>query len=655
MRHIGFDRLVLVGSLLLLCVGRAPASVAPGYTLHFQFIRSPQAARQSVDLAARAGAKVVSLVPPAHVWEDPEGLRSLDAALDETRRRGLKVIFSRLDAPATNGITWLFDKALVDLGRMPDGRKTIGLFRAVVGNHPFERWQSDETRYYARRYGRLPNLEAMAVGGMVEPFVSERGSLVQWDEKSGVYEIAQYTPAGLAEWHRWLGNSFHTIDAINLEYRSHFAGIGDVPMPRSSTDERFGRPQPAYFDLVRCINDWFLRQYRENRAIWHRGSRAPFLLQFSGGVSEKIARGRPEFAAFDLPSWIDEADALGMSLYTNAGYDDWAHAIDAGTLQLVAGARSLGKRTIVMESGCEAPTVTLQAHELTFVTRMGLWLDPDAYVYEYFRYARDGWVHPGMMVTPEGACHEPAYTTVAGKLRSLEGFAPAQGEPCFWYLSAPLTAREEGGRPAAQAELAGRVNRAVYQLASYLPCRLLPWRRCDRVPAGALVLLPPGIEEALAPAEARGLARCCRQRGMKVMSTPRTCAALAALAPGLAVRPAALDRLMAETYVENEADDLLALLRLAPEGRRSVDRLPVAPRPGVTWLQSGGDLYVWVEDAKPVVCRPDAMRAAGVARLWLSARKGPAVEALFPRGAKELRVRVPCRQWRQLKELLKFE
>jgi hypothetical protein len=630
--------------VVLLHVGQVVADVSPGYTLHFNFVMTEQAAGESIDAAAQAQAEVLNIVPPAHIWRDTRKRHALDASIAGAKRRGIGIILSRMDAVQSGGDDWLYAHALKTPGRLPDSSPTEEWFCATVGNHRFERWQREETRYYAEHYGRVSHLVAVAVGGMVEPFVSQRGSLLQWSESTDSYEIAQYTREGLTEWHRWLREHFSGIDTVNRLYGTRFSSISKVPMVRNGGDQRFGSSREAYFDFVQSMNDWFLRQYFKNRQIWRRGSVRPFLLQLSGFVSEKIAKGRPEFAAFDLPAWIEQADGVAMSLYTNTGFEDCGHAADMGTLQLLAATGESGKPTFIAESGAEMPRVELNPHEMSFVTRAGMLINPMCYVYEYFRYSRDGNVDPGMMVTPWGSIHQPAFDVVSGAMHELKSLGRGRSTPCFYYLSAPLTARG--------SELAGRVNRAVYQLAGYLPCRLLPWRSYGKVVPGAVVLLPPGIHGVAPDSELVSLLKFAEKSGWHIVSDATTREGLLRLHEKAVVHSVALDRLLSRSYADDEAMDLFDELNSVEEFQLRVSEQPVEPRPGLSWLQIGRDLYLWVDDSEPVRCRRDALRNGSMDRLWCSTRNGkPARVVLVGSSGDEQRKRVPCRQWLEVDRL----
>ena len=49
----------------------------PGFVVHFDFISNAREGRDLVKIAARAGAKVINVVPPAHIWENRKALEML--------------------------------------------------------------------------------------------------------------------------------------------------------------------------------------------------------------------------------------------------------------------------------------------------------------------------------------------------------------------------------------------------------------------------------------------------------------------------------------------------------------------------------------------------------------------------------------------------
>lgn len=400
----------------------AATPVRVGFVIHFDCIENKAEARQAVANAAENGAEVVSIVPPAHVWENATAVEMLDTVVSEATRRGLQIIFARIDAAFPrdrHGVreNYLYAQILIDPGRLPDGRRSADFFLTTAGRPGYGEWMEEETRYYARHYGGLPNLIGISVGPFVEPFASERGGFLQYVDRTQHYELTQYTPETNRLWHEWLAEHVGDIAAVNGEYDSRFASADAVPLPRSDEDHRFGRPQRAYFDLVRTLNDWFLSAYERCRRAWHEESgRAdvPYILQFSALEGEKIAKGRRGLAAFDLPHWIDAADAVGLSLYSNGGYADRGHSGIEAMVRFAGLARREGKDAFVLESGYEAPNVLADAGELQFLARAPRALSPRTFIYEFLRDKFDEQyrANPGKLFRADGRARPAAVRAV---------------------------------------------------------------------------------------------------------------------------------------------------------------------------------------------------------------------------------------------------
>ena len=154
-----------LGTLALAAVSLAATAAATdraappktGYVVHFDFLKNAGEGRDLVRIAQRAGARVINLVPPAHVWENPAALAMLDAILDEIARRRLSLIFTRIDAaypPDARGrrYYYLYSRILTEPGLMPNGQETNAYFRTTAGLESYAAWMEEETRYYARRF-----------------------------------------------------------------------------------------------------------------------------------------------------------------------------------------------------------------------------------------------------------------------------------------------------------------------------------------------------------------------------------------------------------------------------------------------------------------------------------------------------------------------
>ena len=414
----------------------AQAAPRPGFVVHFDCLRNEAEARALVQVAAAQGAGVISIVPPAHVWSNPAAVRMLDAIIADAGRLGLQIIFARIDAaypPDAMGQreNYLYGRILSEPGRLPDGRATVEYFLTTAGRAGYTAWMEEETRYYAVHYGRLPNLIGFTIGPFVEPFASERGGFLQFDDRTQRYELTQYTPEGRRLWGRWLRAHFRSIDALNHEYRSTFSAIDRVPLPASEHDVRFGRPQAAYTDFVSALNSWFFDAYRRCRAIWHQASgrnSVPFILQFSGFEAEKLAMGRPGLAAFDLPAWIADADAVGLSLYTNGGYPDLGHASIVATIRVLALARELGKDVFVLEAGYENPVALADPGELAFLADAPAALAPRTWIYEFLKekFNESSVGNPGQLVGADGALREGAAQAVRHAFARLRDAPPEE-------------------------------------------------------------------------------------------------------------------------------------------------------------------------------------------------------------------------------------
>ncbi len=492
---------VLLIPTLAAVLGSPRTQTLPGYVVHFDFLSNVQEGRNLVRIAARGGAKVINVVPPAHIWESPLALRMLDGILDEIARRKLSFVFTRIDAalpPGGSGtrFNYLYGRILTDLARLPNGSASEGYFRATVGREDYDKWMEEETRYYARRFAHYPNLLGINLGPFSEPFTSQRGSFLDYEDDTQSYEIIQYTSGAERLWHRWLGDHFSGIDTINREYRTGFGSIAELPLPRNEKDPRFGRPQAAYFDFARSLNDWFVERYETCRRIWHEegGTSVPFILQFSGFLAEKFALGRAGFAAFDLPDWVARADALGLSVYTNSGYADYGHASVLATVNLVAEARELGKDVFVLEGGCEAPNVVLNPAELSFFGSAAAGLNPRTYIYEFLKekYAETYASNPGKPVTWDGHIRPEAFKALKRLFSQIASRPPLADRPALYAVSEPLRARED--------MQAGIINSALYDIASAVSIRFVTPADTARIHPGVPVLR---LDSSVAPPDER--------------------------------------------------------------------------------------------------------------------------------------------------------
>src|SRR5258708_24437580 len=118
----------------------ARAATRPGFVVHFDCLQNEAEARALVQVAAAQGAGVVSIVPPAHVWDNPTALRMLNAIVADAGRLGLQIIFARIDAsyppdPDGRRENSLYGNILSEPGRLPDGLATGEFFLTTARLH----------------------------------------------------------------------------------------------------------------------------------------------------------------------------------------------------------------------------------------------------------------------------------------------------------------------------------------------------------------------------------------------------------------------------------------------------------------------------------------------------------------------------------------
>jgi hypothetical protein len=458
----------------------------PGFVVHFDFIANEQEARDLVRIAASAGAKVINVVPPAHVWENRLALQMLDAMLQEISKRRLSLVFTRIDAsfpPDDKGKrnNYLYDAILVEPGIMPNGRKTSDYFRTTIGRRGYLEWMEQETRYYAEHYGRLPNLLGINLGPFSEPFSAERCGFLEYENSTLRYEITQYTNECRQWYHDWLVRQYRDIQGINAEYGTAFLSIDKIPLPLNENDSRFGNPGFAYYDFAHSLNDWLVEAYQRCRRIWHEASgRAdvPFILQFSGAFPEKLAKGRPSYAAFEIPDWIYEADAVGLSVYTNSGFPDFGHASLRAAVNIVALARDLNKKVFVLEGGTEAPNVVLNPVELRFYGTVARKLNPQTYIYEFLKDKFDEPFesNPGKIVDASGRIRKPAHRALRRLFAEITADRAIPDAAEMYFVGDASAARRD--------RYPGNLNSALYDLASDVSVRFIPKRAVSIVRAG---------------------------------------------------------------------------------------------------------------------------------------------------------------------------
>jgi hypothetical protein len=471
----------------------AAAPAAPplvGFTVHWDFFASSSEAERLVRFAIDSGAEVLNVVPPPHIWEQPESVAILRTIFATAASRGVGVVLNRIDGSALPGpggqrTNWLYTNVLNERGRLPSGRPTPDFFLATVGNPNYEKWLRDETAYYAANFTGEPNLLGFGVGVFNEPFVSQRGSLLCFDDATGSYEVGQYTPYTAAVWHRYLVRRFGGDLAVaNRRLGTSFREWGAFPMPKNETDAAFGDPGAAYFAFVSAVNEWVVGRLEECRTLWHTRAvrNVPFLLQFSGYVPEKFEKGRAAFVALDIFDWMQRADALGLSAYTNCEYPDWGHASLSAMVGFLRLGPLLGKRVFVLEGGNECDGAVLAPAELAVFASVARPLAPAAVIYEFLKTSYDErfGTSAGKLLGPDFRPRPSAVVAVRAALARARKIGDA---PPTTYVLDDLD-----GLPEDAAALAARMRLAV--LAMRRSLTFVPEGAIERLPAGASLMVP---------------------------------------------------------------------------------------------------------------------------------------------------------------------
>ncbi len=367
---------VVCSALLLTSVALAASEQIPplpGYVVHFDFFENEQEGKDLIHFAKSAGAKVINLVPPAHVWERPDVLSVLDNLVQYIADSDLKLVITRIDAsylPDRHGRreNYLYKNILNRPGVLSDGRATNSWFLSTVGVQSYDQWMEDETRFYAKRYSYLLNLIGFNLGPFSEPFVSQRGGFLQYDATTGFYELTQYTAEAKA---------------------------------------LCGTSSPTRQQLARTINDWFVGRYEACRKIWKTESDrkdVPFILQFSGFDEEKFKLGYPEYAAFNRMDWVSRADAIGLSIYLNGGYADLGRSSIEAMVRHLQTDYNFRKRVFVLEGGVENPTPVFDKENISYFATIALPLKPVTYIYEFLKdpFYADNEPNSGRLLKSDG-------------------------------------------------------------------------------------------------------------------------------------------------------------------------------------------------------------------------------------------------------------
>jgi hypothetical protein len=507
---------------ILVCVfgfflpaARAHSRKAPltGFTIHFDFIQSKEDAERLLDFIYQNGAKIINVVPPPHVWESTLNLQILKRIFEFAGTHEIKIILSRIDASQVtdasyNRDNYIYTSILKDRGKLPSGKDTPSFFCGTVGNRDFMQWQKEETRYYAKNFSQEPALIGFSIGMFNEPFSSQRGSLLCFNEDANTYEIAQYTPAARDWWHDWLKKEFPggIVDA-NRRYQSSFKEIQDIPLPLNERDPEFGNPFAAYWDFVCSLDYWVVSQYEENRSIWHKNRKKniPFILQISGYELEKLEKGRLAFAALDMFDWMMKADALGISLYTNAEYPDHGHDSDHASIRILQLGRLLRKPVYILESGYEDNGAVLDDNELDFFVSLARELQPRCVIYEFLKMSYDESFahHTGKLIDNSWNVNEEALSKIKATLNKAK--IPIESKPPLYIYDDPAALQD------SEKEL--NLRKEMIRLAYREAVVFIPKDAIHYLPSGSTLVVPK-------PAQTPALLGKLKSRHIRIIDSP---------------------------------------------------------------------------------------------------------------------------------------
>lgn len=478
----------------------------PGYSIHFDGIRSVEQAVLLVQEAQKAGAGIINLIPPAMIWTNDSSRLILDKIFDESEKLGLYIIISRIDAAHPDGINHLYDDILSQMGSFSDETVTgIREYRATLGNRRYTQWMQDETKFYSKHYGNRNNLRGFTVGLFSDPFLARPGSLLQFNPRTKIYDIAQYTEPAKLWWQEWLIRNLGNLDRINREYQSEFKSIANIPIPHNEYDNRFGLSHRAYSDFILSINDWVIKNYLTNQAIWRENSPHPFLFVLDGATGEILANGRGAFALLDIAHWLYLSDAIGINLYTDLSLDDYGLGGLQQTLNLAAFQNELGKPIYILTSGIRGLTRDTGRYikEITF--RIGLPYQPRTYIYEYFheRNVRTT-PNPRFLLNTQGKPIEPNYNLIKNLFSELTGKSTKRLSPYLYLIASPRTIRNDS--------TAAKFYQMIHSTGSVIPLRWVNHTEIAFIPSNSLVLLAPSWRNPLSDIFQRDLITLAKRR-----------------------------------------------------------------------------------------------------------------------------------------------
>ncbi len=483
--HIPFKKNIHHLSLfiLLTCLlsGLGWGTPKTGYLIHFNGIRSGTQALELLDQAQKGGAEVINIIPPSHIWEDPESLAVLQALIKGVEEKKLDFLITRIDANTLNGTNYLYQNILSE-GNGPESKPDL---ERILGNPEYAQWMKEETEFYGKEFGNNPYLLGFSVGILQDPF-----QMMFSKNTQGKYVFSQRTQFAREYWLNWLEEKLGNVERINREYNSQFASIADIPVPASEEDQRFYYSRRAYYDFIRSANDWFLQQYQDNRTLWKSHSPKPLILGISWNTGDILASGSSCYTALDLQKWLIESDAMGMTFYTDASQPDGGLGALQSTLDLAGMASEMGKPLYILEMGHRGSSKEPGTYFRDLDTLLALPSQPETLIYRYFhenvltqnsdaRY----------MVNAAGRVLDPSFSVTRKALSDARMSKFDRNTPYLYVISYPISVRDD--------ELSGDFYNMLHSASRNIPLRWVDYSDIAFIPSQSMVLLAPAWEKPL--------------------------------------------------------------------------------------------------------------------------------------------------------------
>ncbi len=468
---------------ILFAASLALGATQIGYTLNFNNLRSSTHALQCLDLAQKAGAQVISVIPPAHIWEDGKSEVILDSLFDEADKRHMKIIIQGVDAKQSTGTNYLYQKVLSE-SSTPVSNPSL---ESIIGNPEYEKWLNEETRYYASTYGKRPSMAGFTIGIFSETFSQ---LFIPSKSQAGQYQFIQRSSYARTYWLSWLQKRVDSIDLINRDYRTSFNSFDDLPIPANDWDNRYPLSEKAYFDYLRAMNDWLLSEFDLVKTQWHNYSEQPVIWHLDGNAASILASSGSAHGALDVQQWMEMADVVGVSLYSDSKQADGGLSKIQSTLSLVGISSDKGKPLYVMASGVRNSTGEPGNWLRDLPVRISLPLQPELIINAQFMGAGvNGKEDPRFMINAAGSPIETGYARGKATLTSVQNIRSKRVSPYLYIVSSPLNLRGD--------MLAGDFQSMVHQAAGYLPMR---WANSDSmafIPSQSVVMLSPAWKSTL--------------------------------------------------------------------------------------------------------------------------------------------------------------